>query len=899
MNDPRFSWGKLSLTSSKSLRSVTGVFAVLTSLWLSQPAGAIDPSRLHMVPFGRPASLNRLLPEGRTRVAPQQEQPLIHLFETGPQWTSLGPSPIPNGQILGPPGTPEVPVSGRVSAIAVDPDNPNIVYVGAAQGGVFRSFDGGQTWTSLFVGAKNFAIGCITIDPRDHNTVLIGTGEGNLSADSYFGIGVYVVRNATSDNPVLRGPFNLDPNGANVFSARSIVSIQVDPKNDNIVFCATSSGVGGLGANTGLPGAELPARGLFRSTNFMSKTPRFTRLNVGPGTNTIVTSAVLDPANPNHLVCSVFGQVAGTTGNLNPEGGIYYTNNALAANPTFTRAIVTDVTADGNLPVLTNVKLAAARPEEIEVQQGGGLTVLAATDEFDTNQLDQGLLRKSTDGGKTFPIILKSADGFAGGQGFYNIAIAIDQRNPQNVYLAGTLSSTGVDPDGPPGNGFMYIDGQVIANPGPLNPAATGHGPPNGGGTFQYSRDGGTTFTPSVVTLHADSHAIAIAPSNSNVIYTGNDGGVWASTNQAVNWNDINTPGFMATQFESVAVHPSDAKFTLGGTQDNGTIIRFPNGSFFRADFGDGGYALIDQAASDTEHVTMYHTYFNVTNDLIGFGRVLSTSCAQEGEWSFMGIYGGPVDPTVHCDGTTDTFNGIQITDNVNFYAPMALGPPAGNGFDSVYFGTDTLYRSSDRGTTMPAVSQAPIEPIPGGSGGVPISAIGISPLGDNIRVVGLDDGTVWGGITTALSPLIQIDGGQLPAVYICRVVMDPVDLNTAYLAFNGYGLTNPGQQIWVTHNLVGALLTNTAPTWIPAGNGIPSISVNGLVIDPLHHKHLYAGTDHGVYASVNGGANWTKFGIGFPDCEIFDLTLQSPNRILRAATHGLGIWETTIAISD
>ena len=196
----------------------------------------------------------------------------------------------------------------------------------------------------------------------------------------------------------------------------------------------------------------------------------------------------------------------------------------------------------------------------------------------------------------------------------------------------------------------------------------------------------------------------------------------------------------------------------------------------------------------------------------------------------------------------------------------------------------------------MLTVSNTPIEPITGSTGGVPISAIGISPLNDDIRVVGLDDGTVWGtafGGTT----LVQIDGGQLPAVYICRVVMDPVDPNTVYIAFNGYGLTNPGQQIWVTHNLLAALNTNTAPTWIPAGQGIPSISVNGLVIDPLNTKHLYAGTDHGVYASVNGGGKWTQFGTGFPDCEIFDLNLQSPNRILRAATHGLGIWEISIAM--
>ena len=227
-----------------------------------------------------------------------------------------------------------------------------------------------------------------------------------------------------------------------------------------------------------------------------------------------------------------------------------------------------------------------------------------------------------------------------------------------------------------------------------------------------------------------------------------------------------------------MVVHPSDAKFTLGGTQDNGTILRNPDGTFFRADFGDGGYALIDQTASDTEHVTMYHTYFNATNDLIGFGRVLLTSCAQEGEWSFMGIYGGPVDPQ-RCTAMEPRTRsmGFGSPRTANFYAPIALGPPSPNGADTIYFGTDTLYRSSNQGTTMPPVSQTPRQPIPGGTGGVPISAIGISPLSDDIRVVGLDDGTVWGIINKRRgSPFtfIQIDGGQWPAVYICRVVMNP-----------------------------------------------------------------------------------------------------------------------------
>ena len=123
--------------------------------------------------------------------------------------------------------------------------------------------------------------------------------------------------------------------------------------------------------------------------------------------------------------------------------------------------------------------------------------------------------------------------------------------------------------------------------------------------------------------------------------------------------------------------------------------------------------------------------------------------------------------------------------------------------------------------------------------------------------------------------------------------MLDPVDPNTVYLAFNGYGLTaKPGEQVWVTHNLSASPVT-----WKPAGKGIPSISVNGFVIDPLNTKHLFAGTDHGVYASTDGGASWSQLGKGFPDVEIFDLTLQSPGRILRAATHGLGIWEALIGL--
>ncbi|HEX4606304.1 MAG TPA: hypothetical protein VH724_20045, partial [Candidatus Angelobacter sp.] len=126
------------------------------------------------------------------RLVPQGILPFSGLLQTAAalSWTALGPAPIPNGQT-----TPtEVAVSGRVTAIAVDPTDANIVYAGTAQGGVYRSMDGGASWTALLDSAQSLAIGAIAIDPATPTTLFVGTGEGNLSGDSFFGVGIYIIR---------------------------------------------------------------------------------------------------------------------------------------------------------------------------------------------------------------------------------------------------------------------------------------------------------------------------------------------------------------------------------------------------------------------------------------------------------------------------------------------------------------------------------------------------------------------------------------------------------------------------------------------------------------------------------------------------------------------------------
>jgi len=104
---------------------------------------------------------------------------------TGPQWRSLGPWTITNGQTY---GTSRVNVSGRVAAIAVDPRNPAHVLVGAANGGVWESQDRGASWAPRTDYAATLAVGALAFDPSNPAIVYCGTGEGNWW--SYLGAGV-------------------------------------------------------------------------------------------------------------------------------------------------------------------------------------------------------------------------------------------------------------------------------------------------------------------------------------------------------------------------------------------------------------------------------------------------------------------------------------------------------------------------------------------------------------------------------------------------------------------------------------------------------------------------------------------------------------------------------------
>jgi hypothetical protein len=749
-------------------------------------------------------------------------------------WTPIGPAPVPNGQTF----TRIDPVSGRTIAIAVHPTNPNTVYAGTAAGGVYRSLDGGASWTPIFDGAQSLSVDAIAIAPSQPSTVYVGTGE----IIGFFGVGVYRIDNADSANPTLVGPINPvtdQGNGSNfpAFQQTVVSEILVHPTDPATIFVSTANGLGGIVShNFSLPNARA-SFGVYRSTNATSalNSIAFTKLTVNTSGglskgDTLVTDMVMEPGNPNAVVCWVEG--AATAGG----GGVYRSANALAAAPTFTQTLITNSDF--------------ARGELAINKSGAVTTVLAATEETPSgvcpaNQV--GRLRKSSDGGQTWPTSLSGGDGFCGGQCGYDIAVEMNQ--------------TAASP-------IMHLGGSADYNPASdcsvINKRST-----NGGGTFTKNETG----------LHPDVHVVAVAPSNQNIVYTGNDGGIWKSTDGGANWTSLNNSTYTATQFISMALHPTDREYMTGGTQDNGTEFRRANGTWTQIAQGDGGYTLIDRNAVDTTNVTVYHTYYNLTNAQILFERVTTTADAEAMNWTTRGAF-----PNIN--GVCASNNGISCTDNVLFYAPMALGPGNPN---TLYFGTDRLYRSTNRGDNMTVVGSAGAI-----SGTSPIATISVSPQNDNVRVVGLRNGQVWA--TTTGGSFVNVTPTNAPAAPVGKVFIDPTNSNTAYVTYGGFGVTT-GRHIFKTTNLNGA-----PPTWADSGGGIPDVPVDAFTVDRLSPQNLYAGTDIGVYRSTNGGTSWTPFNGGLPRIPIFDIGFQEqgqtdPNsaRVLRIATHGRGIWEIQV----
>jgi photosystem II stability/assembly factor-like uncharacterized protein len=230
------------------------------------PAGTIDPA-------------------ARLRSLEQARALREHATEAQAFWIERGPSNV----------------GGRITCMAVGNQNPSIIYIGAADGGVLKSTNAGVNWTPLFDDQPSLSMGAMAVDPTDDDIVYVGTGEANSSGDSYQGLGMVKSTNGgTSWFPI------------GLAGTAHIGKVVVDPRSPGIVYVAA---MGTLFT----PNSE---RGVFKSTDGGATWNHVLYINDSTG----VVDIALNPQNPNILLAAAWQRMRGPQGRRYVGGvhtGIY------------------------------------------------------------------------------------------------------------------------------------------------------------------------------------------------------------------------------------------------------------------------------------------------------------------------------------------------------------------------------------------------------------------------------------------------------------------------------------------------------------------------------------------------------------------------------------------------
>jgi hypothetical protein len=459
----------------------------------------------HQLPNGKPATDLFKKAQETAHKLPAAAQKMAGGPRTTPPgsvpstWTSLGPAPIRTGTGF---TADPMPVSGRVSSIAISTTQTGeTLYVGAADGGVWKSTDNGQRWTPLTDSQASLAIGCIAVDPRNPKYVYAGTGEMHLSGDSYFGRGVL---------KSVDGGRTWTLYGASTFDGQHISSIIVDPTHDNIVYVAAD-------------------KGIYKSTNYGVSYQRLYIPDLESDYSYVV-DLKMDPLDSKVLYASILGQ------------GIFKTTDG-----GFTWTLLN--TDDSGLPTSGFDVAAVAIGTHDENGQNADNVVYAAFS--DSTSGDLLGLYKSTDGGTTWAKLDNVPDYFdegyayegeesGTGQGWYDNTLAVDPSNPDHVLAGGiTLIETKdggstwtnlADPASPSVN--IHPDQHAITFDAVGN-AFIG----NDGGVWEYKADGTwanlntnlsiTQFYPGMSTTGTGNNRIIIGGTQDNGTNRYNGSTVW------------------------------------------------------------------------------------------------------------------------------------------------------------------------------------------------------------------------------------------------------------------------------------------------------------------------------------------------------------------------------------
>jgi uncharacterized protein (TIGR03437 family) len=743
--------------------------------------------------------------------------------------------PIGQGQTF---GTPKVSVSGRVSTIALDPGyngtSNRTIYLGAAQGGVWRSRDNGATWMPLTDAQPSLAMGALAIDPTNPNIIYAGTGEAHFSGDSYYGAGLLKSIDGGATWAQITGPVSASDPKAPAFINASFHALVIDPSTSSTLYAATEEGsISSATSFTDVP--PLGDRGIWKSTDG-GQTWR--NLNP-PGLPTLDmagTDVLIDSLDHNRVFAAIW------------ELGIF--RSQAGGEPGTWEKLA------GGLPLagFNRIKLAAGPP----IAPSTNSTLYAA---FAATNGDLLGIYKSMDQGTTWVNVTTPQ---RLGQAFYNLALAVDPVDANIVYY-GTSS-----------NG--------IATAGTLWRSR------DGGQTWtDLSLGDGVTGG-----LHVDTHWIIVSPTNRNTLFTANDGGVWRTDNATANlvgWTSLNQT-LNITQFYTIALHPTDPTILLGGTQDNGTDRYNGVLNWFHSRGGDGGAVLIDQSNPQV----MYHTFFN-RNNANGASPQIGPEISFDGGNNWPNRRGcfactaqqGNFNPADRVSNFAPMAQHISFT--------SASGNVIYFGTHRLYRSSDQGVTWDGLGASADGFGADLTKNIPLSSSGFPsyISAIAAHPALDSntnppgeMVWVGTGDGLVQftaNAGALAGATFTNVTKPPLPNRYVTDIALDPSDQRRAVVVYSGFNANTPATPGHVF------LTTDQGTTWSNTSGNLPDIPVTSIVVDPLLLNNYYIGTDLGVFQTTDGGATWIELSNGIPRVAVFMLRYHAATRSLVAATHGRGVF--------
>jgi len=397
---------------------------------------------------------------------------------------------------------------------------------------------------------------------------------------------------------------------------------------------------------------------------------------------------------------------------------------------------------------------------------------------------------------------------------------------------------------------------------------------------IQISDNGGKTFRRMKEEhKHGDNHAIAFRADDPDYLLIGTDGGMYESFDLAQNWRFIeNMP---ITQFYKLALDDAEPFYNIyGGTQDNST---------------EGGPSRTDNAQgiqnSDWRVVLNWDGHQPATepgNPDIMYGQ------RQQGTLSRIDLTTGEVVDIVPQPDEGEDY------ERFNWDAPILVSPHSPT---RIYFGSQRLWRSDNRGDSWTAVSSDLTRneerlalPIMGRTQSWDnpwdvsamstyntITSIAESPVREGLITIGTDDGLIQvtenGGKTWR-----KIEAGSLPGVpktaYVNDIKADLFDAGTAYIALDNHKYGDFQPYLLKT--------TNRGKTWRSIRGNLPDRTlVWRIVQDHVEPELLFAGTEFGIYFSVNGGKVWTKLTGGVPVISFRDLAIQRRENDLVGASFG------------